>query len=156
MPTPIKLYTDKTRLTGVAALRGIDGTAMDEQIARQSGKMDDYFRPVFKLPLTRISGGVTDCCTALVVFNLLTDRGWNPKDSGGDQAILMRYQEALDWLKAVAAGQITPDVDDSSGAPEGSQVSIGAAVISNPSRGWSTSGQGPRGGQGAFVGGRDT
>lgn len=127
---PITLYTDKARLSRVTALRGIDASAMDDQIARQSGVMNGYFRARFTLPFTFVGDDVIDKCTALVAFNLLADRGFNPNrnalipyslaqrgfnlnQGNGDDAITLRYKDALQWLQDVRDNKITPDVTDS-------------------------------------------
>jgi len=112
---------------------------IDDAAEGASREMDGYFRDRFKLPFTQVGTDVARHCAAIAAYDLLTARGYRPIDPGEDVP-RQRYDDAIDWLKRVATGTITPDVtDSSSGAVEGSAPSR-PRVSSNTSRGWQQSG----------------
>lgn len=89
--------------------------------------VDSYFANRFTLPLVTWGGDVKRAVCIIAAYDLLSGRGWNPTNTGGDSDQLStRYDKVLEWLRDVARGLVTPVVTDS--AP----VSAGAPANSLP------------------------
>lgn len=109
----------------------------NEQLAallNASRRVDSYLRSHFTLPLTKAGADVMEATVAIAVYWLLSARGYNP-EAGSDVSIRDRYLDAIRWLEKVAAGQVSPDVIDSSTtAVEGRPA--GPIVLTSTSRGF--------------------
>lgn len=131
------------------ALRGITDPEKQTAIDSASSEMDGYFASRYVLPLTAWGADVRRHCACMAVYTLLSTRGFNP-DRPGDQVIIDRNQNALDWLKRISNGSVAPQVTDSSSAPAAGKISGGVKVSSYGSRGYSAA----DGTGGAFQGRR--
>jgi phage gp36-like protein len=119
MSTPVTQYTTLERLARKNALRDVKTTVMTEKITEVSALMDGYFRDRYTLPFLRVGLDVQLACEAIVAYQLLLDRGFNPHSGAGDEALISAYEDAMRWLRAVAnpTSGVSPDVTDSSGGP---------------------------------------
>jgi phage gp36-like protein len=119
MSTPVTQYTTLERLARRKALRDITEPEKTDKIAEVSALMDGYFRDRYVLPLLRVGLDVQMNCEAIVTYQLLLDRGFNPHSGAGDEALVAAYEDAMRWLRAVAnpTSGVSPDVTDSSGGP---------------------------------------
>lgn len=154
---PVTTYaaiSDVNAAINAAALTGIDDPRKTAAIAGASAEADDYLRDQYTLPLqTNGSASLTIHVANIAVYRLMVGRGYNP-EAGGDPGIRDRYKDAIDWLKLVAAGKVTPNVTDSAPETTGPGSSGGAVpqVITSPQRGYSYRGD-PNGRSGPFQGG---
>ncbi len=99
-----------------------------------SALCDGYLAQRYTLPLIAWCPDLKRAVLAIASYDLISARGYDPAatDNGN---IRQRYLDAIEWLKAVAGGELTPEITDSSDpetAP--SPVSPGISVRSLPSR----------------------
>lgn len=121
---------------------------LDPPIRSASALMDGYLRARFTLPLVTWSDELRECCAVLAAYAIITTRGLKPGENIEDKPIYLRWKFWIEWLKALAAGNIVPDVTDSGSDPTPATSGIRApSVSSNESRGY-------QGGGGAFSGRR--
>jgi len=136
---PVTQYAQPSDLTafGVSsdALDAMDPADVVRSLQGSSAVIDSAMRSRYKLPFTRVGLDIARCCCILSVYDLLVVRGYNPA-AGADENLLLRVQQERSWLKQIAAGLMTPDLDDSSGDPT-QTTGTRAKVMSAPSRGWS-------------------
>lgn len=140
MPLPSYATTTDLERLGVlpAALAGIATATKEAHLSAASRRADSYLAAQFELPLVAWEEDLTDAVCALCAWTLLVTRGFNP-DAPGDQAVRIRYEDAIRWLEKVAAEQVTPLVTDSS---QGSSAGVSATPLieSATQRGWSSRG----------------
>lgn len=162
-PTPIFEYCSKEDVTrlgiGKSAVKSIEVGNLEAPIEPASRVMDSYLRkamfpetitPRYVLPLTRVGSDMKECCAVLVAWRVLKVVGYNASIPA-HELVRLDYEDKIKWLEQIAAGKVSPDVDDSSDptvvvepeTPGGAPM-----VITNLSRGW----QDP--GNGAFTGWR--
>lgn len=134
------------------ALRDIPIPDITTAIEAAGDEIDGYLGARYELPLRSWGSDLRRHCAKMVVYDLVTVRGFNPSRPGDEQIRLGR-EDALTWLAHIANGKIVPRVvDSSSGATEGT-VSGGVQVSSFESRGYTSD----RNGCGAgFTGRRRT
>jgi len=129
-------YADVTDLGRLGlrqlATAGLPADDVNAALAAATELADGYLRAQYKLPLVSWGADLRRHVAMIAAWDILcAQRGFNP-DSPGDQIWLLRYQQALQWLKDVAAGVLTPNIVDST-----PQVRDGAPrVRSSPRRGW--------------------
>lgn len=97
-----------------------------------SAQADGYLRRAgYTLPLTSVGADLKAAVGAIAAYHLASKLGLLPEPAA-QSAIYLRYKAAVEWLRGVADGTITPLVvgaatDDTSAAP---------LVTSDPLRGW--------------------
>jgi phage gp36-like protein len=123
---------DNFGITG-SALASLSTAQKNAALDRASDDMDSYIGNVYALPLTDWGNDVRSKCCDIAVYHLLARRGFNP--DGKDQIVQDRYDNAIDWLKDIAAGRarlLAPAaVDQTPTTYDG-----GAYVVTRPRRGW--------------------
>ncbi len=110
-------------------------------IIAASAKIDSYLRNRYVLPLTRVGEDIKEACAIIAAYRVLSVRGLKPGENPEDANIRLQYEDTIAWLKMVADGKVSPDIDDSDpGTPgAGEDTAIGAPrVSSNAQRGWYT------------------
>lgn len=101
-------------------------------IAAASAQADGYLRRAgYTLPLTSVGADLKAAVGSIAAYNLAAKLGLLVEPAA-QSAIYLRYKAALEWLRGVADGSITPIVegdpdDDTSAAP---------LMSSDPPRGW--------------------
>lgn len=129
------LYIDKAYLARNIAggvLSSLGSTGQDQAIEAASEEADDYLAQRYTLPLVEWSGGLKARVADIAVWRGMKAKGFNPE---GDAVIRIAYEDAIGWLKMVAAGKINPDVTDSSPGAVAQPSSPRASVRSARSRG---------------------
>lgn len=98
-----------------------------------SAQADGYLRRAgYTLPLTSVGEDLKAAVGSIAAYHLASKLGLLPEPAA-QSAVYLRHKAALDWLKGVADGSITPIVtggdptDDPHAAP---------LVSSDPLRGW--------------------
>ncbi len=87
-----------------------------------SAQADGYLRRAgYTLPLTSVGDDLQAAVGAIATYHLASKLGLLPEPAA-QSAIYLRYKAALEWLRGVAEGSITPIVagdpaDDTSAAP---------------------------------------
>lgn len=129
-------YTDRDDLARLGlkklATAGLSDVDLDAALVAASALADGYLRGQFHLPLLRWGADLRRHVAMLAAWDILSaQRGFNPDAPGGD-IWLARHDQAMDWLKDVSRGVVTPDVEDSTptrrdGAPR---------VATDRRRGW--------------------
>lgn len=109
---------------GEGAEEELDEALLLRALRRASREADSYLATRYKVPLTPAKGEdgaplwpepLTGFVADMAHYHLC---GGNARD---DEGIMRRYQEALDWLKAVAKGlaDLPPPPDSGAGEEEG-------------------------------------
>jgi phage gp36-like protein len=76
-------------------------------ILSASTMADGYLASQYTLPLSSWGSDLRKVVCALAAWELMAGvRGFNPE--GSDSTIRQRYDDATDWLRRVASGQINP------------------------------------------------
>lgn len=129
-------YATRTDLTthglSSAALGSISTTAQDAALDAASATADSYLRTRYSTPVAGYGVDLTRAVCSLAAWDLLSVRGYDPQ-RGGDEALRLRAEDALRWLRDVSSGKASL-----SGITESESESwpeyIGA--VSDESRGW--------------------
>ena len=129
-------YATRTDLTthglSSAAIGSISTTAQDAALDAASRVADSYLRARYATPVTGYGVDLTRAVCSLAAWDLLSVRGYDPQ-RGGDEALRLRAEDALRWLRDVSSGKA-----HLSGIAESESESwpeyIGA--MSDESRGW--------------------
>ena len=119
---------------------------LDESDMEQAwDEVEGYLRssPSITLPLTveQITLTLKQKACVLMTWNIMCVQGFDPTNNAQDAVIRLRYEDAIAWFGKVASGKInpiptppeTPSTDDDDDTDES-----GGVVISEASRGWST------------------
>ena len=129
-------YASRTDLTthglSSAAIGSISTTAQDAALDAASRVADSYLRARYATPVTGYGVDLTRAVCSIAAWDLLSVRGYDPQ-RGGDEALRLRAEDALRWLRDVSSGKahlagITESESES--WPE----YLGA--VSDESRGW--------------------
>lgn len=136
-------YADLADLLNLAVTSPVFSTFTDAEknaeLLAASRFADSYFRAKFTLPMTSWGDDVKQAVCDIAAYRMYRKRGYNP-GAPGDAGIRQGYDDAVEWLKDVAGGDVSPDViDSSSGAIEGTPTKE-AQVLSSSSRGFTTRG----------------
>ena len=89
------------------ALARLDNATKEAAIVAASGEADGYLRSRGRLPLISWDATLTRYVVALAVYDLMSNRGFNP-GQGADVQIRLRYEDAVAWLRRVGKGEIHP------------------------------------------------
>jgi phage gp36-like protein len=112
-------YSDETIFQALglpaAALDGVTDTSDWRDAA--AGRIDSHLRGRYLLPLDApYPAEVVDCECAIAAYLFLSNRGFDP-EAGANQNIMLRYKDAMTWLRDLAAGKVnlavTADATDS-------------------------------------------
>lgn len=121
-------------------------TAMNASLQAASSIADSYLSSQFTLPLkTSPQGwdmGLTLHVCNIAAYLLFNQFGFSPV-SPGDDLIVKRYNDALDWLKQVRDGTVFPSYIDASpnpGLDEGGDWIVSDSPIGFTSRGVTNTG----------------
>ena len=112
------------------AFASIEATTVTQALISASAVVDSYLRSRYQLPIVSSSPDLTRVTVAIAVYDLLSRRGFNP--DGSDENVRLRYNDAIGWLKDVAAGRASPDLVDSTPSNSEGRGSVSSAE----SRGW--------------------
>ena len=94
------------------ALRGVSPSTIEEALEAASRLADSYLRARYTLPLTAWDGALSRAVAAIAAYDLMAVRGYDPA-RGADEVLRLRYEDAIRWLERVAAGEVSPEVEDS-------------------------------------------
>ena len=108
------------------------GSAESRPSSAASATADSYLRTRYSTPVAGYGVDLTRAVCSLAAWDLLSVRGYDPQ-RGGDEALRLRAEDALRWLRDVSSGKAAL-----SGITESESESwpeyIGA--MSDESRGW--------------------
>lgn len=91
-----------------AAFASVSAANQQAQLDAASTVAEGYLADQYHLPIVApfpVDLKIAVC--SIAAFYLMSFRGFRP-DSGNDIVIRQRYDDAISWLKSVAAGTITP------------------------------------------------
>lgn len=110
-----------------------DSTDRESWIEAASAEADGYLRRAgFSLPLSSVGNDLKSAVGRIAAYHLAVKLGLLPEPAH-QSALYLNYKAATEWLRGVAAGTITPIVEDDTGATSTS----GAPLIeSDELRGW--------------------
>ena len=110
----------------VAADRDGDGNAdagvVDEALNQATAEMDSYIAVKYELPLPSVPAVLVPQCVDIALYRLSLDA------NAMTEEIRQRYEDAVAWLKAIAAGKA------SLGLPDAPPSSGGGVQITGPAR----------------------
>lgn len=93
------------------ALQGRSDAQKLQALIDASSVVDSYLSTRFTLPLTTFGRDIVRATLAIVAYDLLYSRGFQPGAVDSD-ATKVRYDDAVKWLRDVAAGKATPAFAD--------------------------------------------
>ena len=94
------------------ALRGVSLAAIEDALEAASRLADSYLRARYALPLSSWDEALTRAVAIIAAYDLMAVRGYDPA-RGADEVLRLRYEDAIRWLERVAAGVLSPEVQDS-------------------------------------------
>lgn len=98
-----------------------------------SAEADGYLRRAgYTLPLGSAGDDLKAAVGALAAYHLASKLGLLPEPAA-QSALYLRYKAAIDWLKGVANGSITPIV---TGGDPGDETSAAPLTATKPRREW--------------------
>lgn len=101
-------YATRTDLTthglSSAAIGSISTTAQDAALDAASATADSYLRTRYSTPVTGYGVDLTRAVCSISAWDLLSVRGYDPQ-RGGDEAVRLRAEDALRWLRDVSSGK---------------------------------------------------
>lgn len=106
------------QLTDDAALGVVDALVVASAIADASEEIDGYVGSKYALPLSTAPGILRKLCVDIAIFNLFARRHDSIPELRKE-----RYDNAVKFLMAVAAGKISLGQSDPGGSPPSSGVS---------------------------------
>lgn len=95
------------------ALNGISSAIKLVHLEAASRVADSYLQKRFTLPLSTWEHDLRIAVSSIAAYTLLGRKGFRP-GSGVDEMIVTRYTNAIEWLKAVAKGEVEPVIVDAS------------------------------------------
>ena len=94
------------------ALRGVPPATIEDALEAASRLADSYLRARYALPLSSWDEALTRAVAIIAAYDLMAVRGYDPA-RGADEVLRLRYEDAIRWLERVAAGAVSPEVQDS-------------------------------------------
>jgi phage gp36-like protein len=113
------------------ALDGVTDTSSWRDAAQ--GQIDSYLRGRYRLPLVSPPEEIIEVECKLAAYSFLSNRGFDP-EAGANQNVVLRYKDAVGWLKAMSEGKVNLAVE----ADQTAARAEGGPIIS--SRAWGRTG----------------
>ena len=137
--------SDLTSLGGINpfAIQQIAQTVQIGACQTASEMADSYLRGRYPLPLLSFGTDIKIYCAYIAVYLLMTQRGYDPGQPGGDEIIKERYFQSVGypdkpgsgWFPGVQRQNVQPDVTPSTPQP-GDAVHDVPQVFTSQQRGW--------------------
>lgn len=132
-------YATRTDLTRLGlrseALTGVSADAQDAALEAASDVADSYLRARYDLPLTAWGDDLRRAVAAIAALDIMTARGFNPQ-AGADDLLMRRQEQAVSWLKDVAANRATVSGGNTTPTSSTRARAQGPTVASSGQRGW--------------------
>lgn len=133
-------YASRADLTrfgiSAAALTSVSTDTQDAALEAASRVADSYLRSRYTLPLTGYGDDLKRAVCAIAAWDLLSTRGYDPQ-RGGDEAVRLRTDAAMSWLKDISAGRAAVSGGVTTPGPSRpSRVASAARIVSDSKRGW--------------------
>jgi phage gp36-like protein len=132
-------YADRTDLVRLGlraeALTGVTTDAQDAALEAASDVADSYLRARYELPLTAWGDDLRRAVAAIAALDVMTARGFSPA-AGADDLLMRRQEQALTWLKDVAANRATVSGGNTTPTTSTRARATGPTVASRGQRGW--------------------
>lgn len=135
-------YADRTDLVRLGlraeALTGYPTASQDAALEAASDVADSYLRARYDLPLTSWGDDLRRAVAAIAALDIMTTRGFNPS-AGSDDILMRRQEQAIGWLKDVAANRATVSGGNTTPTTSTRARAAGpsaATVASRDRRGW--------------------
>ena len=128
--------TDFARLgLPATATTGIATASIEAALDAYAAVMDGYLQARgYVLPLTAWGDDLRRCNCQGAAWDILRVRGYDP-NAGGDEAVRLGHEDAMKWLRDVAAGRVTPSgVVDST--PSEDEATEQTSCVTNTRRNW--------------------
>lgn len=132
-------YADRTDLARLGlrsgALTGVSTGDQDAALEAASDTVDGYLRSRYTLPLSAWGDDLRRAVCTIAAWDILTTRGFDPS-KGGDEAIRLRYEDAIKWCEAVSAGRVKVTGGITTPTATRSAKASSPATTSSRIRGW--------------------
>ena len=119
------MYGEELILTSVTRADTPDEEAFTVALTKATSEIDSYARAQYTTPLSPVPDIVQRYCIDIAIYTASADAGTTTVEKR------TRYEDALKWLKLLAAGTVTLDLDDDG---EADNVGGGLPEISGPDR----------------------
>lgn len=133
----VTIYATAAELDALGAsaeiLAALPTSEKEEALAVASALCDGYLAQRYILPIRAFCPDLKRAVLAIASYDLISARGYDPASTDNGN-IRQRYLDAIEWLKAVADGELTPDITDSSGDDDPDPAFPGLAIRSLPPR----------------------
>ena len=131
-------YADRTDLArvGVRAdvTADVDPDELDDALAKRTSFANGYLSKRYTLPLTEWGDDLRLCVAQLAAWDVMSANVGVQPDQVGDTTWLSRFEQALAWLRDVAASRVDPDGIVDSSSP--SRARVGPIAYSDEPRGY--------------------
>jgi phage gp36-like protein len=155
MADPVLRYATRDDLEtwglSARALEGFDPDVITKELDAASRLVDSYISGKYALPLQTVGADLGKATAVIAAYELLSNVGYNPATPGADENFRLRYVDKIAWLKDLRDGKaVSTGTTGSGGEPVDTATTMARPiVISSSQRGYSSRGNGYRGG---FVG----
>lgn len=113
--------------------RGSDAEDRAVAIDAASAEADGYLRRAgFQLPLATVGADLKAAVGSIAAYRLAVKLGLVPEPAA-QSAVFLQFKAAIEWLRGVAAGTVTPIVEDAGGDDS---HPAGPLIESDPPREW--------------------
>lgn len=118
-------------------LAGVSDSDQDAALEAASRFADGYLSLQYDLPISVWGRDLTRVVCHIASWDLMCRQGYDP-DTASNKLIRQRYEDALQWLRDVAAGRLSPPeiVDSTPDVPPPGEPLIHASVSTRRSRRW--------------------
>lgn len=116
------------------ALGGVPPATQEDSLDAMSAIADGYLASRYALPLSAWGDDLRAQVSRLAAYDLMVTRGFNPT-VGADENLLLRHNHAMQWLRDVAGGVVSPQgiVDATPADTTDNETTF---AVSGASRGW--------------------
>ncbi len=119
-----------------SATQGVATASIEAALDGFAAVMGGYLQARgYVLPLTAWGDDLRRCNCQGAAWDVLRVRGYDP-NAGGDEAVRLGLEDAMRWLRDVAAAKVTP-VSIADSTPSVDEASEQTFCVTNPRRRWS-------------------
>lgn len=132
MSTSYALVADLAQLSAnPTSLNSIPSGDQQAALDAASAECDGYLASQYALPLKSWGTPLRMHVCNMAMYRLMARRGYRP-GATADTSFKDRYDEAIQWLRGVSSGKITPpDIVDSSGGVRQGAPAVLTGIVGN-------------------------
>ena len=100
---------------------GIDQGIVENGIKQAQAEIDAYCGALYRVPMGSPPLIIKKCAVDMALFHIFSGHGFAFGDDSKDKIIKVRYDQAIDFLKQVAAAKVELDAPKKTGGDSGDQ-----------------------------------